>query len=71
MAEKKLFSIESIVKRATIGLAGRPVDEYEITWVTKSGVRDTIRMPEADYTEAHVLAEVTRLSELHEKIVKG
>ncbi len=68
MAKGK-YTIESVVKRTEFNMAGQAVEVYEINFITESGVRDRLTVPEDDYKTDSVKATLTAKSELHDSIM--
>ena len=67
----KLYEIESRIRRSDFKAGGQRHDYMEINFITtKSGVRDTLKVPVDEYYANidKVDAELTRLSEIHDKL---
>jgi len=65
---EKLFTVEEIIARPGIDEKGMPTVVYEVTYVTKSGVRDTEYIPKADYNPKTVRQILEERAKIHEEI---
>lgn len=68
---KEKYTVETVTKRATVGPAGRLEKMYEVAFITEAGVRDTVEIPEKEYTPERVKALVSEITEKHEQVMKG
>lgn len=71
MAEGKLFTVNPPISRNELDAAGQLKKVYDITFITRSGARDTITVDAKDYDPVEVRAEITRLAEMHEEVTRG
>jgi len=67
---EKLYTIEEVTRRTELTPAGRFEVVYDVSFTTKSGVRDTVVIPEAEYNRETVKRLVEEKAREHEEVMK-
>lgn len=64
----ELFRVTDQLPRTTITMAGETMEQMEVFFETKSGIKDSILIPKEDYTKEKALSRVREAAETIEAV---